>query len=102
MAVVLEEMRRGRGLVRLRGSHIVDVAGVQSRLVKQRRVKLVARGASRREERKVAVVQVGRQIGRLRLRVEGQRGVGAGRRRVLAKAIVRVEDVGLGDAAVGL
>lgn len=100
VTIGLEKMGRGRRLVCLRGRHVVDVARVQGRLVEQGGVELVASAARRREKREIAVVKVRRQVRRLRRGVERQRGVGAGWRRRLAKRIVRVEDGGVGEAAV--
>lgn len=102
MALGLEEMGGGRG-VRLRGRHTVDVVGIEARLVEQRSVELVALAGGRREEGEIAVVQVRRQEGSLRLGVEGQRRVGAGGRRRLTKrrGSVWVEGGGVGEVCLG-
>lgn len=49
----LEEMRRSRRVVRMRGGHAVDVGGVDGRVAKEGTVELVPL-AGGREEREVA------------------------------------------------
>lgn len=87
--VRLEEVRRSRRVMRLgsRRRHVADFVGAQTRLFEKRRVvKLVTLSSRLWEKRKVAVVEVWREVGRLRLRIERQDGIGAGARRGLAEA----------------
>ena len=94
LTVRLEEVRRGRGVVTLRGRHIVHVAWVE-----QGGVELVALTTGSREKRKV-VVEVRRQVCGLRLVVEGQRSVGAGWLLAKRGGVIGVENGGVGE--VGL
>lgn len=96
LTVRLEEVRRGRGVVALRGRHVVHVARVERGLVKQGGVELVALTTGIREKRKV-VVEVRRQVCGLRLVVEGQRSVGAGWLLAKRGGVIGVENRGVGE-----
>lgn len=50
MAVGLEEMRRGRRVMCLRGRHVVDVTWIECRLIEQGSVEVIALAARGREE----------------------------------------------------
>lgn len=104
VCVGLEEVGRSRGVVRLRRVHAVDVVGVEGRLLEERDVELVSRAAGGREEREVALVQVGRQEVGLGLGVEGQVGVGSGTGGGggLGEAGVGVEDGGVRGVGLGV
>lgn len=97
-AVRLEELWRGRRLVRMRGGHGIEVA--QGLLLEERGVVLIALLSGRGKKREVTVVEIRREIVLLRLGVEGDGGVGPGGRllseaRAGIKAVCRVDGVGL-------
>lgn len=93
--------------MRVRGGHGIDIA--QCRLVKERSVVLISLVSARREEGKISVGKIGRDIIMLRLGVQRRGGVGTGSLRLLSEACAgvkaggRVDSVGLGaEKAVGV
>lgn len=89
------------------GGHGIDIA--KCRLFKERGAILISLLSARREERKVAVGKIGRDIIMLRLGVQRWGGVSTGSLRLLSEACAgvkagsRVDSVGLcAEKAVGV
>lgn len=91
----------------MRGGHGINIA--QCRLFKEGSAILISLLSARREEREIAVREIGRDIIMLRLGVQRRGGVGTGSSRLLSEACAgvkagsRVDSVGLGaEKAVGV
>lgn len=75
--------------MRVRGGHGIDIA--KCRLLKERGAVLISLLSARREERKIAVREIRRDIIMLRLSVQRRGGVGTGSLRLLSEACAGVK-----------